>query len=1021
MKILGGGSLQLLFALLILLHIQTSIGFNSTTRDDEIRCKESERKALLAFKQGLVDEYGKLSSWGSEEEKKECCKWEGVQCSNTTGHIIVLYLTKVREDDGFYLKLRGNLSPSLFELQHLTYLGLAGNDFNFSRVPKSISSLNKIQKLDLRACNLSGSLPSQLLNLTSLQYLDLGYNNFNSVKNLEWLSSLSSLKHIDLGGNELGKVNNWPQVINKLPHLTYLSLSECNLRDAIPQSIPMINTSTFLTKLDLSSNNLTASTFHWLFKISKNLVYLNLCNNQFQGLIPENLGHMTYLEELDLRDNQFEGGIPKSFGNMCKLRYLYLYFNYLDGMLPELIGNLFGCLQLSLEELILDKNKITGPLPDMIKNFSSLRWLSLSNNQLSGIVSKSIGLLSNLEHIDISSNSLNGTISESHFSTLSKLRSLILSSNPLTIKLTDDWIPPFQLDHIQLRSCNLGPKFPSWLKSQRNFSYLDISGSEISDSIPEWFWNLSSRAFHVNLSSNHLYGVLPNLSTTKFANSFGLGIDLSKNKLEGLLPVFPSNVTSINLSENRFFGSISSLCSVTGGKLEFLDVSHNELFGKLPDCMMRWTSLVILNLADNHFFGKIPSSIGSLYRLESLGLQNNNFSGGIPWSLGNCSDLQFLGLNYNSFSGKIPTWIGERLSSLIFLLLRSNNFSGDIPLKLCWLTNIMLLDLSNNNLSGNIPWCIQNLTTLAEQEISAHDHDFIASRTGAYSGYGGSYADKAFVMWKGMERDYENGNLKTLKIIDLSSNKLTGKIPVQISILLELVQLNLSRNQLTGWIPPNIGQMRKLESLDLSWNQLSGQLPWSMSQLYFLSTLNLSYNNFSGRIPSGPQLQTFDASSFVGNPALCGLPLTPTCPEDEKSESKPKNRDMDEFWKSFKPGGHLLSQLGNLTSLQLVDLRHNYFDSIKNLEWLSHLSSLKYLDMSTIDLSKVNNWQQAVKKPPHLTNLQQDLCNLLDVVPQSFARVKSFTSPAVLDLSSNNLTAFPFQWLFNFNFSHSLV
>ncbi|GKV51219.1 hypothetical protein SLEP1_g57888 [Rubroshorea leprosula] len=79
-------------------------------------------------------------------------------------------------------------------------------------------------------------------------------------------------------------------------------------------------------------------------------------------------------------------------------------------------------------------------------------------------------------------------------------------------------------------------------------------------------------------------------------------------------------------------------------------------------------------------------------------------------------------------------------------------------------------------------------------------------------------------------------------------------------------------------------------------------------------------------------------------------------------------------------GGHLLSQLGNLTSLQLLDLRHNYFDSIKNLEWLSHLSSLKYPDLSTIDLTL-----------------------------------------AVLDLNSNNLTAFTFQWLSNFNLSNSLV
>ncbi|GKV29215.1 hypothetical protein SLEP1_g38161 [Rubroshorea leprosula] len=485
-----------------------------------------------------------------------------------------------------------------------------------------------------------------------------------------------------------------------------------------------------------------------------------------------------------------------------------------------------------------------------------------------------------------------------------------MSSNSLSINFSSDWIPPFQLDVITLTSCKLGPKFPSWLKSQRKFSFLNIPGSGISDSIPEWFWNLSSRVMHVNLSSNHIYGSLPDLSTTKFADSLGPGIDLSKNKLEGLLPVFSVNVTSINLSENRFSGSISSLCTITGGKLRFLDASHNQLSGKLPDCMMQWTTLEVLNLENNHLFGKIPSSIGSFHRHESLGLQYNSFSGEIPWSLGNCSALQYLDLNYNSFSGKIPTWIGERLSSLSFLLLRSNNFSGDIPLQLCWLTNITLLDLSNNNLSGNIPSCIQNLTALVQKESSAHDHSFTESIIDGCFDYIGSYADKASVMWKGMERDYENGNLETLKIIDLSSNKLTGKIPVQISALLELVQLNLSRNQLAGWIPSNIGQMRQLESLDLSWNQLSGQLPWSLSQLYFLGVLNLSYNNFSGRIPLGTQIQTFNASSFVGNPALCGLPLTSTCPMDEKSESKPKSRDIAEFWKWFKPGMELGAAIG---------------------------------------------------------------------------------------------------------------
>ncbi|KAL6175915.1 hypothetical protein ACLB2K_052553 [Fragaria x ananassa] len=42
-------------------------------------------------------------------------------------------------------------------------------------------------------------------------------------------------------------------------------------------------------------------------------------------------------------------------------------------------------------------------------------------------------------------------------------------------------------------------------------------------------------------------------------------------------------------------------------------------------------------------------------------------------------------------------------------------------------------------------------------------------------------------------------------------------------------------------------------------------------------TLNLSHNHLSGKIPVGTQFQTFNASAFMGNPGLCGPPLTPNC------------------------------------------------------------------------------------------------------------------------------------------------
>ncbi|XP_062076601.1 receptor-like protein EIX2 [Humulus lupulus] len=79
--------------------------------------------------------------------------------------------------------------------------------------------------------------------------------------------------------------------------------------------------------------------------------------------------------------------------------------------------------------------------------------------------------------------------------------------------------------------------------------------------------------------------------------------------------------------------------------------------------------------------------------------------------------------------------------------------------------------------------------------------------------------------------------------------------------------------------------MMMLESLDLSMNQLSGNIPPGMSSLNFLNHLNLSYNNLLGEISTSTQMQTMDASGFIGS-QLCGLPLPKKC--REKHETTPK-------------------------------------------------------------------------------------------------------------------------------------
>ena len=107
---------------LLLLCFKSGFGSSLMVGDAKVGCRERERQALLHFKQGVVhDDNGVLSSWGNGEDKRDCCKWRGVECNNQTGHVIGLDL----HGQG----LGGRIDPSLAELQHLKHLNLSFNEF----------------------------------------------------------------------------------------------------------------------------------------------------------------------------------------------------------------------------------------------------------------------------------------------------------------------------------------------------------------------------------------------------------------------------------------------------------------------------------------------------------------------------------------------------------------------------------------------------------------------------------------------------------------------------------------------------------------------------------------------------------------------------------------------------------------------------------------------------------------------------------------------------------------------------
>ncbi|XP_024922257.2 receptor-like protein EIX2 [Ziziphus jujuba] len=863
------------FLLVYLLRSVVVSNLESGVGNLETRCTDEERRALLKFKDNLKSyNNDTLSSWGYEEEKKDCCSWDGIGCDNISGHVIMLNLSHLQLSTG-----GKSLNTPLIELRYLNYLDLSGINLRGNSILSSIgNNMVSLQHLDLSYTRLEGSIPETFgNNMTSLSYLDLSVSYLTgSIPNS--LGSMTLLTHLNLCDNDF--TGSIPESFSNLETLTYLDLSRNKLNGSIPKSFG--EKMSVLAVLDLSDNTLRGSipeSFGYMVK----LTYLSLEQNLLEGRIPEALGNMSILEHLDLTNNTLEGEIPKSIWNICTLRELRMPSNILSGVLPDLSLTSSSCTNHSLQTLDLHDNLIVELFP-YLSLFSSLKYLDLSSNQIGGSVHPSIGQLSQLETLDISNNLLEDVISEAHFLQLSKLRYLHLSSNKLLIfNVSSAWVPPFRLEIISLSSCKLGPRFPKWLQTQVNYSVLEISNTGISDSIPIWFWNTSTEFQTMNASNNQISGRIANPSILKWGD-FHV-VDFSSNQLEGAIPMFLFNATTLHLSRNKF-SNVNCLCDVKGrAGLVSLDISFNQLSGTLPNCWSSLDSLAVLNLAHNYnLSGKLPTSIGSLLYIQALHLGNNNFTGGVPSSWKNCSRLVAFDVGENNLLGPIPSWIGESLTKLAILVLRSNHFNGSIPSNICHLQSLQLLDLSMNNISGNLPTFVGNFTEMSKVgSIHATISYLISVPVPASSStLFIRKEEKIEVVWKGVMSEFGR-TLGLVKSIDLSCNMLNGEIPSEITLLIGLVSLNLSRNNLSGQIPARIGDMSPLNALDLSNNHLLGRIPQGLALIDGMGVLNLSNNNLVSEIPTSNtgKLQSFDASAYMGNPGLCGDPLSNKCPGEE--------------------------------------------------------------------------------------------------------------------------------------------
>ncbi|XP_027185165.1 probable LRR receptor-like serine/threonine-protein kinase At3g47570 [Coffea eugenioides] len=659
--------------------------------------------------------------------------------------------------------------------------------------------------------------------------------------------------------------------------VTALDISNMGLRGIIP---PQLGNLSFLVSLDMSANNFHGEMPHEFVGLRR-LKLLNLSVNNLEGELPWWIGSFPQLLRLSLSNNSFTGLIPSSISNLSKLEELSLSYNHLQGNIPTGIFNIS-----SLQIIALKHNGLSGVLPsDMCYHLPGLSFLSLSRNKLYGqLPSSNLAQCSELRVLSLSFNEFGGSIPK-EIGAPKKLEELYLASNHLEGQIPKEIGNSTMIKIQSFGHNNLTGVIPREIGNWHFLQQLDMGFNSLTGSIPVEIFNLSKLSV-MALTQNQLSGNLPSTFGYRLPNLEELYLDV--NYFSGALPSSLSNSSNLRLIEigdNKFTGPIPTSMGDLRF-LEWLDLLGNKLTGDSTSPKLSFITslakckyLAAFFLDGNPLNGIIPDSLSNLSTsLEQLTAQNCKIKGSIPDGIGNLRSLILLDLSNNDLTGSLPATIKD-LQKLQGMDLSMNKLISRVPLHfLCALHNLETMYLGQNQIMASIPKCFGNLTSLRHLNLS-HNKLYSAPPEEIWNLKDLLMLDLSSNLLSG-SLPYAITNVKMANWVDLSTNQFSGGIPNSIGDMQNLQNLSLAHNRLEGSIPESIGKVFSLESLDLSHNFLSGSIPMSMENLRYLRHFNVSFNNLSGEIPSKGPFINFTAESFASNQALCGAQrfLVPPCP-----------------------------------------------------------------------------------------------------------------------------------------------
>ena len=455
---------------------------------------------------------------------------------------------------------------------------------------------------------LYGSIPKSISNLANLIDLDISSNNLSGIVDFDNLTKLKYLQDLDLSYNSLSL-----SIKSKLNYsflaLQHVKLVSCNIIE-FPNFLTL---SKKLDYLDLSNNRIYGRIPEWMFEIGENLSYLNLSHNFLSSIDRIPWKNLIYL---DLRDNLLQGKFP----------------------IPPF----------STEILFISNNSLTGNIPSMICNISSLRLFDISHNSLSGKIPQCLGNISeSISMMDLQMNNFHGAIPHT-FAKDNQLITLVFNGNLLEGLLPKSLVNSKKMEVLDLRNNKINDRFPYWLEALPELKVLVLKSNRFYGPIGnhKTSGNIFSKLRILDLSHNEFTSFLPR-NYFQNLNAMMTKDEGKKQQYMGEIDYYQDSVVVIVKGLDSKLQRILTIFTT-------IDLSSNKFEGEIPKVLARLTILRLLNLSHNSLTSHIPLSLANLSALESLDLSSNRLIGEMPIQLTNLTFLAKLNLSQNQLAGPIP-------------------------------------------------------------------------------------------------------------------------------------------------------------------------------------------------------------------------------------------------------------------------------------------------------------------------------------------------------------------------------